>query len=70
MIMKWLVLGLIVAGIWYGFKMIARRNKAKQMNDARAARDGVENMTACAVCGTYVTAQQGNCGRDACPYPG
>jgi hypothetical protein len=29
MIMKYLVLAAIVAAVWYGFKAISRRNKAK-----------------------------------------
>lgn len=68
MIMKWLVLALIVVGVWYGFKAIARRNQARAAEDQRAKRDSVEEMTACPTCGTYVTPEQGNCGKDGCPY--
>lgn len=67
MILKWLVLILIVAGVWYGFKAISRRNQAKMAEDRRE-RDTVEEMTACVTCGTYVTPKQGNCGKDGCPY--
>lgn len=70
MLLKWLVLLLIVAGVWYGFKVISRRNKAKQLDAARRARDTVEDMTACPACGTFVAAHQRNCGREGCPYPG
>lgn len=70
MIMKWLVLGLIVAGVWFGFKAIGRRNKAKQMDAENAATDTVEDMSACTVCGTYVGADAKSCGRESCPYPG
>ena len=68
MIMKWLVLALIVAGVWYGFKAISRRNRARTAEDQRARNEAVEDMTACATCGTYVTPEQGNCGKDNCPY--
>lgn len=68
MILKWLVLGLIVAGVWYGFKAISRRNMAKTADDQRARRENVEEMIACPTCGTYVTPKQGNCGKDGCPY--
>lgn len=67
MIMKYLVLALIVAGVWYGFKAISRRNQARMAEDRRQ-KDSVEEMTACATCGTYVTPEQGNCGKDGCPY--
>lgn len=70
MIMKWLVLALIVGGVWYGFKAIGRRNKAKQMDAERDAKDTVEDMSACTVCGTYVAANPKSCGRESCPYPG
>ena len=66
MIMKYVVLVAIVVAVWYGFKMISRRNKAKQMEEAQ--RDRVEDMTSCPVCGVYVTPEQGDCGRDACPH--
>lgn len=68
MIMKWLVLALIVVGVWYGFKAISRRNMAKTAEDRRERTDSVEEMTPCATCGTYVTPEQKNCGKDGCPY--
>ena len=68
MIMKYLLLALIVAGVWYGFKAIARRNKAKTAEDQRKKSDSVEDMTACSVGGTFVTPEQGECGKDGCPY--
>ena len=69
MLLKWVVLIAIVAAVWYGFKAIGRRNKASQVDSARNARDSVEDMSACTVCGTYVTTDQRDCGRDGCPYP-
>ncbi len=64
--MKYVILVAIVGVVWYGFKLIARRNKAKQIQDDQ--RDSVEDVTSCPVCGVYVTPQQADCGREACPY--
>ena len=68
MIMKYLVLAAIVAAVWYGFKAISRRNQVKTAEDQRKRTESVEDMTACTVCGTFVTPQQGDCGKDGCPY--
>tara|TARA_Y100000588_G_scaffold95497_1_gene103542 strand:+ start:631 stop:837 length:207 start_codon:yes stop_codon:yes gene_type:complete len=68
MILKIVVLIAIIATVWYGFKMIGRRNIAKQREDAQKAEDAGETMAACSVCGTYVPESQKDCGRDACPY--
>lgn len=68
MIMKYLVLAASVAAVWYGFKAISRRNKAKTAEDQRKKTDSVEDMTACTTCGTFVTPEQGDCGKSGCPY--
>lgn len=68
MIMKIIVLLLIIGAVWYGLKMIGRKNPNKQAQDGRTDRIESEDMTACPVCGTYVTADSSNCGRDQCPY--
>jgi hypothetical protein len=68
MVMKIIVLLLIIGAVWYGFKMIGRRNINKQAEDARRDRVESEDMSACIVCGTYVTASSSNCGRERCPY--
>ena len=76
---KILVLILIIAAVWYGFKFIARRNQnvggqpppgrirsGKQETSDQATQD----MESCTVCGTFVpNASAKGCGRDACPYP-
>lgn len=67
MLLKWLVLGAIVVGVWYGFKAISRRNKADEI--ARDEKEGISEMTACSVCGTYVADSQKDCGRAGCPFP-
>ena len=68
MILKILVLLLIVGAVWYGFKVIGRRNMKKQTGDVQNDRIEGEDMTACEACGTYVTAKPSNCGWERCPY--
>ena len=70
---KLLVLGLIVAAIWYGFKWVgqldkARKERLRQSGDG-AASDGTQDLVECALCGTYVTARIDRCpeGRADCP---
>ncbi len=70
MVLKWLVLIGIVAAVWFGFRAITRRNEKPKVDGRKREHLEVEEMTACPVCGTYVTADQGNCGRDRCPYGG
>jgi len=78
---KLIFTALIVAAVWYGFKMVnrlsdERRNKlAKQNNPAKPAEkqsaggNDAEDMVACRVCGTFVApSSAGNCGRNDCPY--
>ena len=62
---KLLVLGLIVAAIWYGFKWVGkldrdRKDRLRQSRDA-AASDGSQDLVECALCGTYVTARIDRC---------
>jgi hypothetical protein len=73
---------LIVVVVIYGFKAIGRlqehrerevaeskRRRPRAGSGARAA--DAEDMVACPVCGTYVSAAGARaCGRDDCPYPG
>ena len=71
MILKWLVLAAIVVCVWYGSKVVIRRNKARQIEAGRRRRGGsVEDLRACSVCDSYVAEGQRGCGRDDCPYPG
>jgi len=75
---KLLVLLLIVAAVWYGFKVLARRGKPVE-RDREAGRLGrradeagetVHDMETCSVCGTFVPIEAARaCGRDGCPYP-
>lgn len=79
---KLIVLFLIIAGVWYGFRWAKlwqiRRSKqdqalkdkaAKEKKDAdAAAQKQVEDMVKCPSCGTYVAALTGgSCGQPGCP---
>ena len=76
---KLLVLLLIIAVVWYGFKIVTRRNRPVERDrekgriGAKAAGEDkatVHDMETCSVCGTFVpTAAARDCGRDGCPYP-
>ena len=80
---KLLVLGAIIAFVWYGFKLIGRRNQRVSRpesppgklgrNPGRAAGEApenVEDMDKCARCGTFVPVSAAkHCGREDCPYP-
>ncbi len=81
---KLLVLVAVIAVVWYGFKFIGRlqdqrqadaklRDSAGRRPSARGADDpgtpASEDMVACPVCQTYVTARNAaSCGRTDCPY--
>ena len=78
---KLVVLALIVAAVWYGFKLIGRSNKPVGRDESRenlrraanddVSRNTVHDMETCRVCGTFVpTGAAKACGRDGCPYPG
>ena len=74
---KLLVLAAIIAIVWYGFKIIGRRNQnlagkaAREAVDSeKSARREAQDMDSCAKCGTFVPALAArNCGRTDCPYP-
>jgi uncharacterized protein len=76
---KILVLILIIAAVWYGFKFIARRNQnvgARQpkrhigSDNGEASGSTTQDMESCSVCGTFVpNTSAKSCGREACPYP-
>jgi len=78
---KLLVLGLVLAAVWYGFKIVGRikeaRDKEEKRRSSRPAaaksaahspKDEVvdaEDMVVCSVCGAYVAAK----GAGACGKP-
>jgi len=83
---KLLVLAIILATVWYGFKFVgrldaARRSRAKEALKRAASRaagrpaapepPAAEDMVRCRVCGTFVPARRATaCGRPDCPYAG
>ncbi len=69
MIAKWLVLIAIVAVVWYGFKIIIRRNKEQQLARHRRKKEGIEDLRPCPICDAYVGANQRHCGRGDCTFP-
>jgi uncharacterized protein len=76
---KLLVLAVIIAAIWYGFKWVGRLDKNRKdrlredKGGAGGASDGDtggdQDLTECALCGTYVAARVTRCpeGRADCP---
>ena len=71
---KLLLLALIIAVIWYGFKMFSR---GKDLANPRGpgGKDKVKqdkmpdsvDMVQCSVCGDYVAKGAAACGKDNCP---
>jgi len=69
---KLLVLAAIIAAVWYGFKIIGRRNQSSKVarDEPEAGRISAEDAVECVRCGTYVVpASTVSCGRADCPYP-
>ena len=75
---KLLVLALIVAAIWYGFKWVGRLDKERKERlrggGADAGATGTpagmdQDLVECRMCGTYVTTPLDRCpeGRADCP---
>ena len=76
---KLLVLGLIIAAIWYGFKWVGKldRDRKERLRGSRDGgspgsgddKGGGQDLAECALCGTYVTARLSRCpdGRADCP---
>ena len=78
---KLLFLAAAVAGVWYLFRMLAGPSTpppepeapAPQRATTATARNRLEaeDMVACKVCGTYVSANNArSCGRADCPWRG
>ncbi len=76
---KLLILAAIIAVVWYGAKIIQRRDEVRRAVDEKTRRNFgkgkekdtpvAEDLVECRVCGAYVAAQHAtNCGREDCPY--
>lgn len=75
MIAKLLVLIVVVAIVWYGFRVVSRGNRPRTgpapRKPAERSLEDAQDTTRCAVCGTFVPdGAARDCGRDGCPYPG
>ena len=78
---KLLVLGTIIAIVWYGFKYAARVEAIRRSvhdelarrqaaaNRARPPAGRVEDLVKCPQCGAFVAAEGAtNCGKPGCPW--
>jgi uncharacterized protein len=70
---KLLILVAVIAAVWYGYKYVNRIGQIRAEQRRRTPAPGkgareIEDMQKCRVCGAYVTARAGNCGRADCPY--
>ena len=69
---KLVVLAIVVAAVWYGFKFVTRldrQRKAKVDRDRDQKTESIDQMEKCPTCGTYVlTGKAQDCGRPGCPY--
>lgn len=69
---KLLLLGIVIAAVWYGWKWFERRGRGASA-DKPAAKDALEqDLVACSQCGTYVAPGLSTCpeGRADCPMIG
>ncbi len=68
---KLLVLAVIVAAVWYGFKMLGRKTGGGEAKKAaprgRTKAVDAEDLVRCPVCETYVQPAAGPCERADCP---
>jgi uncharacterized protein len=69
---KILLLVLVVAAVWFGFKYLARGDTPPKERVRAKPGDGgdsvaVEDMVRCAVCGAYQARGTGRCERADCP---
>jgi uncharacterized protein len=62
---------ILIAAVWYGFKIIGRIGAGKGAADEQVTKKdaSAQDMKKCPVCDAYVSAAApANCGRDDCPY--
>ena len=71
---KLILLALVVAAVWFGFRYLQARDRAlaaarraAQPAPERVGRGGTEDLVKCPVCATYVARTAGACGRGDCP---
>ena len=69
---KILLLVLVIAGVWFGFKYLSRGDPQPKERVRSKTGDGgdsvaVEDMVRCVVCGAYQARAAGPCQRQDCP---
>jgi hypothetical protein len=71
--LKYLLLILVVAAVWYGWRVASRKAKPKPPVVAEPPAKpqvAAEDLKPCPACGAYVNAAAAkSCGRPDCPYP-
>jgi uncharacterized protein len=73
---KILLLAVVIAGAWFGWRWWRRvqkvsRDEAAELARARARQMRGEDMVRCPVCEVYLSPSTARaCGRENCPYPG
>ena len=73
---KLVVLILVVIVVWKGFQILGRLGRERQTANvpprrapaAKRESGAVEETRHCGVCGAYVSAGAGKCGRADCPF--
>jgi len=70
---KLIVLSIIIMIVWYGFRILRRRNQVQNLKSDQekinSSKSNPEDMEKCKVCTTFIPiAVAKNCGRDGCPY--
>ena len=72
MFQKILVLVVVLAAVWYGFKLIGRLDQARRERLAQQKSPGtkpVADTVECKTCGAYIpVASLSNCGKAGCPH--
>jgi uncharacterized iron-regulated membrane protein len=79
-VIRFLLLGLVLAGVWYLYRMVTQQGAStatvpppEPANDAAAAETEeaeAEDLTECPVCRAYLPASaHEGCGRPDCPIP-
>ena len=70
---KIVVLMVIIALVWYGFKVFSRGRKLENPRGddevTVSTPDQPVDMEACSVCGDYVAKGSTSCGTEDCPFP-
>jgi hypothetical protein len=78
MLYKLLLLLLVIAAVWFGFRYVGRveavrqalrEQLARRQQPQKAPRVEAEDLAGCSVCGAYVAARgASHCGRADCPW--